>query len=202
MTKLDERLYWLLLNDQGLYETGFLLTEEQLLQELPVMSLDALSSPRRLKKEELSEMFEEYSDGTKGFEGAYYANKTFFVQKVKDIAELRDLLTWRQYDPCEGYTAAMMDKEYPGSVPDILRLSACVHGDEPGTTSIYLPSGEENPTVAKYAKVLGLSSGELSRSYTNVEKAAMEISREHYNGKLTEQSMKQICDMYHVCLQP
>ena len=33
MTKLDEGLYWLLLNDQGLYETGFLLTEEQLLQE-------------------------------------------------------------------------------------------------------------------------------------------------------------------------
>ena len=210
--ELKEKLYWMQLNDQGVDEIGYLMTKDQLLKELPdvyeasVFGDTSLRQPRQTNAEDveryIKEDMEAYHQDVRGFEGEYSPNCTFFVQEVTDAAELIELITWKDYDPCEGYTAVEMNEEYPDYVPKELRLSACVYGNEPGWTSENLPrSGAINPTIEKYAKELdlGLVSG-LRKDYTDVEKAAIDISKTLHYGDLTREEFGAICDFYNVYL--
>lgn len=146
-----EKLYWMVLNDHGVDEIGYLMTEEQLLKELPNIPgqfiFGGTTPARRPESKDIERMIKEdmeaYHQDVRGFEGEYSPNCTFFVQEVTDAAELIELITWKDYDPCEGYTAVEMNEEYPDYVPKELRLPSCVYGDEPGWTSENLPrSGE------------------------------------------------------------
>ena len=207
--KLKETLYWMQLNDEGIDEVGYLMTKDQLLKELPdVYEAPAfgdtyLRQPRQTNAEDIERFIKEdmetYHQDIRGFEGEYSPNCTFFVQEVTDTAKLIELITWKNYDPCKGCTAVEMNEEYPDYVPKELQLSACVYGCEPGWTSEVLPrSSIINFTIKKYAKELDLVN--LRKEYTDVEKAAMEISKSLHCGDLTREEFEAICDSYNVYL--
>ena len=206
---LKETLYWMQLNDEGIDEVGYLMTKDQLLKELPdvyeapVFGDTYLRQPRQTNAEDIEryikEDMETYHQDIRGFEGEYSPNCTFFVQEVTDETKLIELITWKNYDPCKGCTAVEMNEEYPDYVPKELQLSACVYGCEPGWTSEVLPkSSIINFTIKKYAKELDLVS--LRKEYTDVEKAAMEISKTLHCGDLTREEFEAICDSYNVYL--
>jgi hypothetical protein len=209
MTSLKERLFWMDFNNMGLDETGFLMTMEQLLSELPDVydNKNGTWKKRRPSKEDIEEWLDSPEDiyvnnkFCKGFTGEYRGNITFTVKEVESLEELRDLMTWKDFDYENGYTAVELDRVYPDFVPDELRLSMCIYGETPGWTSTILPgSGDENPTVAKYMKELGLSRDELFHKYSDTELAAIEISQALQDNDLTKEEFDGIVDSYNLSL--
>lgn len=206
MAKLQERLFWMDLNDEGLDEIGYLMTMEQLLKELPEVYEQGKKRP--VTEEDIEAWLNEPEDiyvnnkNCKGFSGEYFANKTFTVKEIESPEELKDLMTWKDFDYENGYTAVCMDKEYPDFVPEELQLSMCVYGDAPGWTSSHLPgSYDDNPTVEKYAKELELGdiSG-LRYDYSDLEKAKIDISVALHCGDLTKDEFDEILDSYGINL--
>lgn len=186
--KLRERLFWMNLNNGGVDEIGYLMTMEQLCEELPEKGSpsewDDIIPTGEMTPEDVDKLIT-YGRGM--FDGEYSANTTFTVREVLDMEDLISLLTWEDYDFTKGATAVELNAPYPEYVPENLRLSACVHGNEPGWTSENLPkSGEKNETVARYAAELGLDmiSG-LRYEYTNEELAAIETSQILQSGYLS-----------------
>ena len=203
---LEERLFWMNLNDAGIDEIGYLMTMEQLCKELPnkpnTFEFGGIKKGGEWTPEEIRLLLSgsEKNSAVPVLEGGYSAKSTFTVHEVKSIEQLKKLLTWENYDFADGYTAVSFDCDYPDFVPEKYRLSACVYGDEPGWTSENLPkSGASNPTVEKYAKELGLGmvSG-LRYEYTDEERAAIEISQMLQSGDLDLSMFLEILDSYNL----
>lgn len=203
---LEERLFWMNLNDAGIDEIGYLMTMEQLCKELPdkpaTFSFGGIIQGGEWTPEEIGLLLSgsEKNSTVPVLEGGYSAKSTFTVHEVKSMEQLKKLLTWESYDFADGYTAVSFDCDYPDYVPEKYRLSTCVYGDEPGWTSENLPkSGDPNPTVEKYAKELGLGmvSG-LRYEYTDEERAAIEISQSVQSADLTLSEFLEILDSYNL----
>lgn len=185
---LEERIFWMSRNDSGLYESGHPLTLEQLKSEFgsgEFFDINAFLS----------------GDTKSKTEGAFSGSDTFYVWEVSSLDELRDLMTWKDFDPEESYASKELDFEYPEFVHEDLRLGRYIY-EFTGYTRDDLPVSDcKNPTVEKYAEMFGLTGKEdwmssLAYEPTDKERAmkriadilndGFELTKEDYNEILEE----------------
>ncbi len=181
---LPERIFWLNMNDQGLNELGYPMTEEQLLSEFPnKVFFDAKSFLS-------GNTFEES-------EGSFCGNNTFTVKEVKTRGELKSLMTWDMFDPQESHASGALNEEYPDFVHPDLRCSRYIY-EFTGFTAEALPrSSDYNETVDRYCDMFRLDKESLSYMPTDHERAMKEISEPLYDREnLTEEYYEEILKKY------
>ncbi len=183
MDKLDEKLYWLDRNEEGLYESGYLLTKEQLLAET-----------------DFTEHELKLLDEGQEVEGAYWGNDTFTVKQLNSLEEVRAALTWEGMTICDTYACVEMSEEYPAFVADRFKLPVCVY-ECTGYTADHLPkSSDPNPTFLKYCEVL--KPEKLAIEATDIDEASAEISQSVHSGDLTVKEYTEILKSYNIELSP
>ena len=178
---MEERLFWMDRNIEGLYEHGYLLTTSQLEGE----------TNGTIKASDFD------TDSEKIIEGAYAANDTFTVSELHSLDEVKKKLTWADFVFEEGYAASELDNEYPEYIPEELRLHSCVWNIT-GCTSETLPfSHALNDTIDKYTEILNLKESDLAYQYTNTERAAILISQKVQRDVISEHAYLDILCSYN-----
>lgn len=166
MSELNEKLYWLDRNTEGLKEAGYLLTEEQLLNETDFTADDI----------ELLDKGEEVT-------GDYWGNDTYNVHRLYTEEEVKDALEWQGISLWDTDACVEMDEDYPEYVDEKYRIPVCCY-ELTGYTCDYLPqSYDNNPTFEKYKELL--KPERLAIPYTVDDKIAAEISGLVHLGKIT-----------------
>ena len=136
-------LYWMNRDQQGLYESGYLLTAEQLRAEVQGGAWEYLTE-----------------HPTEEYVGKYRDDDTFIVKKVRSAEEIRELMTWKNFDPQESCASGEFDEGWPIFVDKRYRLDRYIY-EFTGYTYMTLPSGDENPTVKEWMERLGLTEEDL-----------------------------------------
>lgn len=165
MAELNERIFWMDRNQEGLYESGLPLTLDQLHEVFD--NRDSFDVDRFLASGNTAEQYE----------GAFRDDDTFTIKEVGSHEELRDLMTWSKFNPWEDSCAASMDIdfEYPDFVHEDLRKYNYLHSMT-GYTRDDLPYGlGDNPTYDKYMEELGIAEGEDEYHYSDEEQAVYDI---------------------------
>lgn len=156
-----KNLFWMNRNKQGLEEIGYLLTMEQLKEEVP----DAY------------EFFSKGCDlGGYGFADGYRGDDTFLIQRVKSEKEVKDLLIWADFDMEESHATGGLDYDYPAFVDEKYRLGRRVYNITGYTDAVLPTSGCENPTVKKWMERLGLTEEQICFKPTIDDRIAAELS--------------------------
>ena len=160
------RFFWLNRNNQGLEEIGYPLTEAQLRKLVKDMPGCFASN--------ISVLLDEKSNIE--VEGGVCGNDTFSVVEVDSMDALKDLITWKDFDPQESHASGEFDEEYPEFVDNKYRLSRYIY-QFTGYTDVNLPySDEENPTYKFLMSEFNLTEEDMYYKATNEEKAAKEIA--------------------------
>ena len=136
-------LYWMNRDQQGLYESGYLLTAEQLRAEVQGGAWEYLTE-----------------HPTEEYVGKYRDDDTFIVKKVRSAEEIRELMTWKNFDPQESCASGEFDEGWPIFVDKRYRLDRYIY-EFTGYTYMTLPSGDENPTVKEWMERLGLTEEDI-----------------------------------------
>lgn len=165
--QLNERIFWVDLNQDGSYESGAPLTLEQLHAEFDESDSFDVNA------------FLAQADTTEPAEGCFSASETFTVEEVTSLEQLKHLMTWDEFDPWEDSYSAQcgIDFGYPDFVDEDLRrydyLSTLT-----GYTRNDLPkSGQSNPTYDRYMKLLEIPEKGDCYHYSSKEEAIFTIQR-------------------------
>lgn len=152
--KLPEELYWVNRNQQGLYESGYVYTKEQVIEDL-------LFSDEDLKM----------LDENERVDGAFWGDDTYIVERVETYEELFNLMTWAGYDIENTWATGDLDQiEYPDFVDEQFQLVSNYVYEITGYTASYMAgSGSENPTFTKYVELMGIPADELQYNPTDEE---------------------------------
>lgn len=162
---LNERIFWVSRNQDGLYESGTPLTLDQLHMEFDKGdSFDVKA-------------FLAQKDTTQPMEGEFSASDTFTVEEVISLEQLRHLMTWDEYDPWEeSYSATMdLDFTYPDFVDEDLRKYDYLNTLTGYTRSDLPRSCEHNPTYERYMKILEVPEKDDCYHYSQKEEAIFNI---------------------------
>lgn len=173
-------LFWMNRNLRGLDEVGYLMTAQQL-------------------KEEAPEAYDAMMAGDEDYEGAYWGNDTFHVERIHSEKDIRSFMTWEGFDPQESHASGSLDYDYPAFVDKRYRLGRRVYAIS-GYTSVELPrSGAENPTVGKWMKRLGLSADDIAYKASTEDYVAMDLSNVLADGGTIElEEYKEVLSRYGV----
>lgn len=152
-----KNLFWMNRNLRGLDEIGYLLTGEQLMVEAP-------------------EAYEAMMRGEEDYEGAYWGDDTYHIERIRSEKDVRSFMTWVGFEPQESHASGCLDYDYPAFVDEKYRLSRRVY-EMTGYTAEILPKSETaNPTVEIWMKRLGLNHNDISYKATKDDYIAMELS--------------------------
>lgn len=189
---MDNVLYWMNRNQSGLYESGYLLTEKQLLKytDFSKEDIERMQTALQQAKEKNEPVVE--------FEGSYDSNDTYTIEPVyaDDYDHIKNLLTWNEFHPYESHACVEMNEEYPDYVPEDLRLPVCVY-ECTGETSLSFPgTNHKNSTVIDYMEILHLSQEQLRYPYDDLDNMKAEISRQVHIGSLTKADFMVILEDY------
>ena len=181
-----ERLFWMNRNKNGLEEIGYLLKEEQVRENLEIFD-----------KQTFEKLLD--ADSRVTMEGAYSGSDTFTLTEVRNLSQIKALMTWEDYNFQEGHLAVDNNEEYPDYVDEKYRLEKVVFKAS-GYTSFFTPFTQEfNPTIDEYCEILGLNKiHDLNYQYSDTELAALQISVALRSGDLTKQKYSEILESYHL----
>ncbi len=159
------RFFWMNRNEEGLNEYGYPLTFKQLTE---LFSVEPVKNYFDLNGFLSGNTFEY-------MEGAAWGNDTFSIKEVT-MEELKDLMTWKDFDPQESHASGSFDEEYPDFVDEKYRLSRYIYNFT-GYTERTLPyTDRDNHTYDFLLAEFGLTDADTCYSPTNEEKAAKDIA--------------------------
>lgn len=192
--QLNERLFWMRRSTKGSAELGYLLTLSQLQDEF-------LNSQPNFN-------IENYLNGNtfKEFAGNYWHNDTFTIHEIKDLDEVKDLLTWKGFNPEDLPTSIPLDTEsYPDFVPQELRCEKYV-AEFSGKTSFCLPRDfSPNPTIMDYCRICNLDPDDLSYHPTELDYIKQAIAEmikypELFQKGVTPEFVEKLLECHHLSL--
>lgn len=189
INRLEERIFWMYRDQQGLYESGMPLT------------LDQLKNVFDGRESFDVEKFLASEDTTIPFEGGFRADDTFTIQEVGSPEELRHLMTWDEFDPWEDSCSSSMDLdfEYPDFVDEDLRRYDYLK-TLTGYTDSDLPYRlGNNPTYDKYMELLNIAERDDAYNYSDKECAIFEI--QHILNDEDDEIEELTIDVYNDILQ-
>lgn len=186
---MKERLFWMNRNQQGLYESGFLLNLDTLRSEFEdpeVFDVNRFLALLRV-------------DPTACLDGSYRGDDTFTITEIHDLGELKDLLTWKDFDPFESHASGSFDEKYPDFVDKDLREYRYAY-DFTGYTANHLPtSGYPNLLYEEYRNFFRLSYNQMEYIPTPQDEATKEIQDKiRENGTITFSEYKDILQAHNI----
>ncbi len=176
---LTERLFWLRLNDNETNISGYLLTESQLKDET-MLDIGA---------------FDE-KDVT--YTSSYSCSKEYTVSELYTPGQVKNALTWKDFNYETDITDKKPGKRYPAYVNKDLRLSCNVTA-ETGKTEMILPlSKEPNPTIKKYMDMFGLNKEDMVCPYSATDHVKIELLNKLLSGELTKDTYEMTIAKYQL----
>ncbi len=182
VSDLTERLFWLELNRSEKHVTGYLLNEEQLLEETQVTP----------------ESFDKMKHKNRALMGRYSNTLSYIVRELHTMEEVKDALTWKDFSFDEDITTERLKKRYPAYVAKEYRLFSKVTAPTGVTKKILPLSGDENETAIRYCETFNLSDDDIKYTYSPREMAMIDILNELLSGRLTEDSYAGILSRYEL----
>lgn len=185
---MEERLFWMNRNQQGLYESGFLLNLDDLKAEF--------EDPSTFDVNLFLTLLE--TDPNTCLDGSYRGDDTFTVIEIHSMEELKSLLTWKDFDPFESHASGSFDEIYPDFVNEDFRRCRYVYNFT-GYTANHLPtSGCCNSLYGKYMDIFNLSPMQMEYSPTYQDLATKDIQDIiRTNGTITVSEYNDILKKYH-----
>ena len=160
---LLEPLYWVDRNEEGLYESGYLLNRALLEEDY-----------KHFTDEDYALM-----DKGESVEGAFWGDDTFTVSRVFTYEEVFNKLTWQGFELTESYAASGCgdELEYPDFVDKKYRYGEMFVYELTGYTCKETLGGDYNPVFDLYSEVFALKPEDLEYQPTTEELITYEIGQ-------------------------
>lgn len=184
---MEERLFYCHVSNGTEWESGSIMTLDELKGELGDKAEDFLSADRT-------------KEGYCVEQGDY----NYVFSEFESMDELRETLTGENFDPRESYSVERFgDERFPDFVhPDLRTTNATLEGF---SMNAYLPISENSSdTLDRYQQILGISDDELGYTLTPKDKAMAEISDmldaydDDDHEELTEEKYNEIVERYGI----